>query len=184
MSSNNDYEIKELNRVHKTAIIDPSVVLRDFIFIGEGVIIKSNVRISNHCTIDRFTKIGENTNIQDSCYFPANTEIGKNCFFATDTRGTDERYPSVGQQIRKPLIFEDEVICGAGSMFVGGIKIGKGAIIAMGAVVMNDIEAGTVVGGIPAKPLYITDEQGKRPMTRADYNNRKKDWEKSVLNNS
>ena len=44
-----------------------------------------------------------------------------------------------------------------------GVTIGKGAVVASGAVVTKDIEPWTVVGGVPAKPI------GKREEKKYDY---------------
>lgn len=48
-------------------------------------------------------------------------------------------------------IVEDDVWIGHGAIIVAGVKINKGAIIAAGSVVVNDVEPYGIVGGNPAK---------------------------------
>jgi maltose O-acetyltransferase len=50
-----------------------------------------------------------------------------------------------------PTIIEDDVWIGARALILPGIRIGRGAIVAAGAVVTKDVPAVTVVGGNPAK---------------------------------
>jgi len=40
---------------------------------------------------------------------------------------------------------------GAGATILSGVTVGENAIVGAGAVVTKDVEANTVVGGIPAK---------------------------------
>ena len=40
---------------------------------------------------------------------------------------------------------------GANATILPGVTIGDGAVIAAGALVSKDVEANTVVGGVPAK---------------------------------
>lgn len=51
------------------------------------------------------------------------------------------------------IIIEDEVWIGYGVRILSGVTIGKGAIIATGAVVRNDIPPYTIAGGVPAKVI-------------------------------
>jgi acetyltransferase-like isoleucine patch superfamily enzyme len=50
-----------------------------------------------------------------------------------------------------PLIIEDEVWLGANSMILSGLTIGKGAIVAAGAIVTKDVPPYSIVGGNPAR---------------------------------
>ncbi|WP_027924129.1 serine O-acetyltransferase [Pseudomonas sp. URMO17WK12:I12] len=51
---------------------------------------------------------------------------------------------------RRPTILDD-VIIGAGAKILGGITIGEGSKIGANAVVLNDVPAGRVAVGIPAR---------------------------------
>jgi acetyltransferase-like isoleucine patch superfamily enzyme len=49
-----------------------------------------------------------------------------------------------------PVVIEDEVWIGYNATILKGVHIGKGAMIAPGAVVVRDVPAGTLVAGNPA----------------------------------
>lgn len=49
------------------------------------------------------------------------------------------------------IIIEDEVWIGYGVTILSGVRIGKGAIIAAGAVVNKDIPSYSIAGGVPAR---------------------------------
>jgi acetyltransferase-like isoleucine patch superfamily enzyme len=51
----------------------------------------------------------------------------------------------------EPIRIGDRVWIGARAVILKGVTIGDGAIVAAGAVVTRDVEAGTLVAGVPAK---------------------------------
>jgi acetyltransferase-like isoleucine patch superfamily enzyme len=55
--------------------------------------------------------------------------------------------------ILKPVVIEDDVWIGAHVFIRGGVRIGKGAVIAAGAVVVEDVMEYQIVGGVPAKVI-------------------------------
>ena len=48
---------------------------------------------------------------------------------------------------------EDYVFIGTRAMILPGVTLGKGSIVAAGAVVTKDVAPFTVVAGVPAKPI-------------------------------
>lgn len=49
------------------------------------------------------------------------------------------------------IFVEDDVWLGANVTVIGGVRIGKGAVVAAGAVVSSDVAPYTIVGGVPAR---------------------------------
>jgi tetrahydrodipicolinate N-acetyltransferase len=60
-----------------------------------------------------------------------------------------------------PVVIEDDVLIGANAVILEGVRVGKGAVVAAGAVVTQDVPPHTVVAGIPAKVIKEIDEKTK-----------------------
>lgn len=54
-------------------------------------------------------------------------------------------------EIGEPVVIDDYVVVGSRVTILPGVHVGKGAVIASGAVVTHDVAPFEVVGGIPAK---------------------------------
>nr|WP_243870840.1 acyltransferase [Dorea formicigenerans] len=53
--------------------------------------------------------------------------------------------------VSERICIDDEVWIGAQAVILKGVHIGKGAVIAAGAVVVNDIPPDAIARGVPAK---------------------------------
>lgn len=60
---------------------------------------------------------------------------------------------AAGAGISLPIIIEDGVWVGANATILGGARVGNSCIVGAGALVRNDLIAGGVYGGIPARLL-------------------------------
>ena len=54
-----------------------------------------------------------------------------------------------------PVVIEDDVWCGANVTILKGVTIGRGSIVAAGAVVTHSFPPYSVIGGVPAKLLKM-----------------------------
>jgi acetyltransferase-like isoleucine patch superfamily enzyme len=54
-----------------------------------------------------------------------------------------------------PVVIEDDVWCGANVTILKGVTIGRGSIIAAGAVVTQSFPPYSIIGGVPAKLLKM-----------------------------
>lgn len=69
------------------------------------------------------------------------------------TAGHREAIPRWDVNETAPIAIEDDVWIGANATVLPGVTVGRGAIVAAGAVVTRSVEPMTVVAGVPARPL-------------------------------
>lgn len=108
--------------------------------------------------------IGKNVFINSGCKFQDQggitigdgSLIGHNAVLATLNH---ELLPSArGNLHPAPIVIGKNVWIGANATVLPGVTIGDGAVIAAGAVVTKDVEANTIVGGVPAKFIKKIDD--------------------------
>lgn len=104
-----------------------------------GVDINPAAKIGAGIMLDHATGIvvGETAVIGDGCSILHDVTLG-----GTGKQHAD-RHPKVGRN----------VLIGAGAKILGNIKIGDGARIAAGSVVLKPVAAHCTVAGVPAKPV-------------------------------
>jgi acetyltransferase-like isoleucine patch superfamily enzyme len=116
--------------------------------------------------------IGANTIINWDCmlYITGGLVIGKNVSIAAGvwlvTGSHDMNHPSF-LEFYKPIVIEDYVWIGMRATILGGVTIGKGAVVMTGAVVTRDVPPYSVVGGIPAR--IVTQRELRDPSFNMSY---------------
>ena len=73
------------------------------------------------------------------------------------TKAAPQPAPAEQAASAVPVVIEDDVVIGANAVVLEGCRVGKGAVVAAGAVVVSDVAPGAVVAGVPAKVLKTKD---------------------------
>jgi maltose O-acetyltransferase len=79
--------------------------------------------------------------------------IGPHVCICTGTHDIDPLVRKESGSFAFPIIIEDDVWIGANVTILPGVRIGRGSMVAAGAVVVKDVDSGVVVGGVPAKVI-------------------------------
>jgi acetyltransferase-like isoleucine patch superfamily enzyme len=116
-----------------------------FIDYGFRFLYPKNISIGPNCSFGHYNKIWAFDKVIIGEY--VQTAIGLT--IVAGGHATDSYEPLANQQV----IIEGENWIGANVTIIGGATIGRGAIIAAGATVVNDIPPYTIAGGVPAKVI-------------------------------
>lgn len=115
--------------------------------------------------------LGDNVGIGRGCLFQADITIGNNVLIACNVaflNKDDHRYDLIGQTMwdsgrgdKYDIVVSDDVWIGHGAIILSPVRIGRGAIVASGSVVVKDVPAYAIIGGNPARVIKMrfTSEQ-------------------------
>lgn len=122
--------------------------------IGKGSTIHTGARFYNPANI----KIGDDTIIGENAVLDGRDKliIGSHVDIATDVMLYNSEHDVESDNFRaihKPVMLEDYIFIGPRAIILPGVTIGRGAVIAAGAVVTKDVDAFQIVAGIPAKVI-------------------------------
>ena len=143
---------------------------KSFPNITETSIISSNVRVYNkkNLIMEENTLIGEDSVIMNP---RAPFIMKKYSFTAREVLVIDGNHMSIigmpmikvtdrikdanpdGYRYNAPVVVEEDVWIGARAILLSGVTIGRGSIVAAGAVVTKDVPPYCIIGGVPARVL-------------------------------
>lgn len=134
-------------RLRRLALRLAGVSLEPGAVIHQGVrlMARGRLTVAGGSVINRGTLIDNRSPVR----------IGSHVSIAHDCRiyttGHDHQSPDFGIRT-KPVVVEDYAVLYAGAVIMPGVTVGRGAVVLPFSVVIRDVPAMTVVGGVPAIP--------------------------------
>ena len=133
------------------ARIEPGAIIRDKVIIGKNAVIMMGA------VINIGAEIGEGSMVDMNAVIGARGKIGKRVHLGAGSVVAGVLEPPS----KSPCEIGDDVMIGANSVILEGVKIGNGSVVAAGSVVVDDVPAGVVVAGSPAKIVKSVDDRTK-----------------------
>ncbi len=145
-------------KLRRGSVIFADVTMGEGSQTGMGVYIREHTRIGRNCLIgtasiiEGHADLADDIVIQSGVFIPTQTRIGSRVFVGPKAVMTNDRYPlrMRGQYAPAGPHLADDVTIGANATLLPGVRIGTGAVVAAGAVVVRDVPEWSLAVGVPA----------------------------------
>ena len=128
-----------LGHVGQDSLIEPPF----YCVYGKNIHLGDHVFLNVLCTILDCNKVSIGNHVM----------IGPNVQIYTAAHLLQAEPRNQGWEVAKPVVIEDNVWLGGGSILLPGVRVGRNSVVGAGAVVSRDVPASTVVAGNPARVI-------------------------------
>ena len=103
--------------------------------------------------------VGDDTYVNNGAVLSArqSVTVGARCQIASGVILMDADFHAVGALSAPgkaaPIVIEDDVWLATRAVVLKGVTVGRGSVVATGAVVTKDVPPYTLVAGVPARPI-------------------------------
>lgn len=116
----------------------------------------ADVRPPHHLRLGDYVSIGKNFTCEVDLTVGSEVLISSNVAVV----GKDHPFEDLAVSVyfaprsdRSPVEIGNDVLIGFGTIVVGPVKVGAGCIVGAGSVITQDLPAGMVCAGVPARPI-------------------------------
>ena len=131
------------------ARIEPGAIIREQVQIGANAVIMMGAILNIGAVV------GSGTMIDMGAVLGGRATVGSNCHVGAGAVLAGVIEPASAT----PVIVEDNVLIGANAVVIEGCRIGHDAVVAAGAIVVEDVPPYAVVAGCPARVIKMKDEK-------------------------
>lgn len=163
---------------HPTALVEspdigPHTRIWAYAHVMAGARIGRDCNLGDHCFIESGVQIGDGVTLKNGVMLWEGVRvdnfvfIGPGVVFTNDLHPRSPRFPLVAARYRDqrwlvPTVIEEGASLGANATILGGLTIGRFAMVGAGAVVTSDVPAHGLVCGVPARVVGHVSEAGCR----------------------
>ena len=162
--------------IYEQSAIGDDVQFAHHVVIREGVTIGRGCVFGNGTVVREGARLGSNVRLMDGVMICEGAQISDNVFIGPNVSLTGGRFMTGAaqaaglmsdQEARElegrywsgpSIVIEERAKIGSNAVLLAGIRIGRGATIAAGAVVSTDVPAGATAAGNPARLLKVAVE--------------------------
>ena len=137
----------DLKTLH--ARIEPGAILREGVTVGDNAVVMMGAILNIGAVV------GEGSMIDMGAVLGGRAIVGNRCHIGAGTVLAGVVEPASAT----PVVIEDDVMIGANAVVIEGVRVGRGAVVGAGAIVIKDVPAGAVVVGNPARSIKMKDEK-------------------------
>ncbi|MDR3680574.1 MAG: acyltransferase [Flavipsychrobacter sp.] len=155
--------------IHKLADVQSSNIGADtyiwqFAVVLKECVIGNNCNINCHTFIENDVTLGNNVTIKSGVFLWDGISIENDVFVGPNVTFTNDKYPRSKQ---RPTSFQRTILktgssIGANATILGGITIGKFAIIAAHTLVSKDVPDFALVKGNPGRVVGWVNQSGTK----------------------
>ena len=147
-------------RVHPLGLcesddVGPGTRVWAWAHVMPGARVGADCNVCDHAFVEGGARLGDRVTVKNGVMVFAGVDVGDDVFLGPGVVFTNDLRPRAhvkrGGDALLPTVVEDGVTLGAGAVVVCGIRIGRHAFAAAGAVVTRDVPAHAFVAGNPAR---------------------------------
>ena len=130
------------------ARIEPGAIIREQVSIGDNAVVMMGAILNIGAVV------GEGTMIDMGAVLGGRATVGRNCHIGAGAVLAGVIEPASAT----PVVVEDGVLVACNAAVIEGVRGAGGAVVAAGAVVIQDVPENAVVAGCPARVIKMKDQ--------------------------